>query len=350
MSGTQDADKISGYIELSRRMGIKVLAPDINFSAGNFTVDNGAIRFGLSAIKTVGEVAVKNILNERKKGKFKSPAEFCGRLDIKQVPRRSMENLIKCGAFDSLEKRRTALLASLDSIMAAGTQRHRERQSKAINLFGEEELFVTNAELPDVKERSHKEILSWEKETLGFYISGHPLDEFREKFSVFKSSRELEKFAGKRIKIGGIITDVRRMMTKKGDSMARFKLEDFDGVIDAILFPKNFYDNFNAVLPDEIVVVEGRVDTSNDPLQIVAEKVTAAENYAADFWLNIPAQIDTPETFDGLRKIFEEYAGWSQVFLNRGGKWKKLDKKISDGSILREELKTLLGAENVRLY
>ena len=350
MSGTPDADKVTGYIELSRKMGINVLAPDINFSEGYFTVEGGAIRFGLSAIKTVGEAAVTNILNERTFGKFRSLADFCGRLDVKKVPRRSLENLIKCGAFDSLDKRRTALLESLDSAMAAGIKRQLERNSGAINLFGADDLHGANAEIPDVKERSPKEILAWEKETLGFYMSGHPLETFREKFSAFKSCKDLGRFAGKRVKVGGIITDVRRVTTKKGDSMAFIKLEDFDGEIDVTIFPKIFYEAFKVALIDEIVVVEGRVETSGDAIQILADKVTEAETYAADFWLTIPAPLETPATIGELRKIFSRHEGWSQVFLNRSGKWKKLDKKISDSPALRDELKKLLGAENVRLY
>ena len=348
MSGTPDAEKVAGYIELSRRMGIKVLPPDINFSEGHFMVESGAIRFGLSAIKTVGDNSVINILNERAFGKFKSLTEFCGRLDIKKVPRRSLEKLIKCGAFDSLDKRRTALLAALDSVLEAGIKRQQERAGGAINLFDNDELHATNAALPNVKERSPQEILAWEKETLGFYISGHPLENFREKLSALKSSKDLEKFSGKRVKVGGVITNLRQVMTKKGESMAFLTLEDFDGEIDVTIFPKNFYENFNAAQVDEIVVVEGRVDTARDAIQIFADKVTAAKNYVPDFWLTIPAPLETPATYDGLRKIFDDNGGRSQVFLNRNGIWKRLTKKISDTSLVK--LKNLLGAENVRLY
>ena len=139
-------------------------------------------------------------------------------------------------------------------------------------------------------------------------------------------------------------------MTKKGDSMAFITLEDFDGEIKVTLFPNVFNDTFNVALVDEIVIVEGRVESGNDGIQIFANKVTAAEVYAADFWLTIPAQLETPETLKGLQKIFTEHAGWSQVFLNRLGKWKKIAPKISDSAVLRKQLRNLLGAENVRLY
>lgn len=350
MSGTPDVDKIAGYIELSRRMGIKVLAPDINAGSTHFTVDGGAIRFGLAAIKTVSEGTVDYIVDERQRGKFKSLADFCGRLEAQKVPRRSLENLIKCGAFDSIDKRRTALLTALDSAMEAGSKRYHERQSGAINLFGEEELHETNSTLPDVKERLPNEILAWEKDTLGFYISGHPLDDLREKFSALKTSKDLDKCIGRRIKVGGLITDVRRIMTKRGASMAFLKLEDFDGTINVTLFPNVFSKSFNVALAGEVVVVEGRVDSSNDTLAILADSITAAATYAPDFWLTIPEQLDKPATLAKLKKIFAEHVGNSRVSLNRFGEWKRLQQKISDSTVLRRELITLLGAGNVKIY
>lgn len=348
MSGTTDPDKVSAYIELSRRMGIKILPPDINASAAHFTVDGKAIRFGLSAIKSVGDVAVENIVAERQRGKFKSPADFCGRLDPRNVPRRTVESLIKCGAFDTLERRRTALLEAVDSLIAAGSQRLHERKSGAINLFGDDELHDAAVNLPDVKD-SRQTVLAWEKETIGFYISGHPLDNFRDKISALTSSTELGgKAQGKRVKVGGLVTNVRQITTKRGDLMAFLTLEDFDGAINVTIFPNIFYSVMNVALPDDVVVVEGRVDHSNEAVQVLADKVTSAETYAPDFWLTIPAQLATAAELDKLKKIFDAHAGFNQVFLNVRGKWKRLPQKIS--ADLRDELSTLLGAENVRLY
>ncbi len=352
MSGTQDVDKITAYIELARRMKIKVLAPDINLSAAHFTIDKGAIRFGLSAIKTIGEAATENIIYEREQGGvFKSLTNFCGRVDLKNFTRRGLENLIKSGAFDGLDNRRATLLEMLDSAMAAGSQMRRERQSGAINLFGEEE-FIAPVEKISAVECSKKEILAWEKETLGFYLSGHPLEDFRDKLSDLTSSTAINdgKFLNKRVKVGGVITEARRITTKRGDTMAYLKLEDFDGVIDVTVFPNVFYRTLNVALLDEIVVVEGRGDSNSDTNQILAEKIIRAEDYVPDFWLTIPAQIENSETFDKLKKIFAENAGDSKIFLNRRGVWKKIGAKISDSFSLREELKLLLGNENVRTY
>ena len=352
LSGAVDVEKISSYIELSRRLRIKILAPDVNASEAHFTVDGGAIRFGLTAIKTVSEAAVKSILDERKHGgKFKSLADFCGRLDAKNVPRRSVENLIKCGAFDGLDRRRTALFMSLDAAMTAGSKLQLERRYGAINLFDEGELPEVSVIIPNVKEYSAKELLAWEKETLGIYLSGHPLDDFREKISSLTRSKNLSyKLSGKRVKVGGIITNARQITTKKGDTMAFLTIEDFDGAIDVTLFPNVFKQSFNVAMPDEIVVAEGRVDVAGEKIQILADKVTRADEYASDIWLKIPAQLETPATIDELKKIFAENAGLNRVFLNRHDKWIKLDKKISDAPAVLNELKILLGRENVRLY
>lgn len=351
MSGTADIEKVSGYIELARSMGVKVLAPDINISEAHFTVDDGKIRFGLAAIKSVGELAYVNIVRERKRGgKFRSLADFCGRIDSKKVSRRALEHLIKSGAFDSIDKRRNALLQALDSMITFGVEQHFERQRGSISLFDDEELHRTFGPIPDVKEVSLKEILAWEKEMLGFYISGHPLDVFREIISSLTSSKNLNSKIGKRVKIGGLITEVRRVMTKKGETMAFIKVEDFDGAIDVTIFPVIFYKAMSITTLNEIIVVEGRVEYSDEGVQILADTVTKAETYEPDFWLTIPAELDTPATNDALKKIFDGYSGYGQIFLNQGGKWKKITQKIANGPELCGKLKNLLGEKNVRLY
>ena len=349
LSGTPDADKVSAYIELARRMGIKILPPDINISEARFTVDGEAIRFGLAAIKSVGETAVATIIAERERGNFKSLANFCGRLDPKNVSRRATENLIKCGAFDSLDKRRSDLLGSLSSVMVSGWQRQQERMSGAINLFGDDELDQTLGTVP-AQSVPMQTILAWERETLGFYVSGHPLDPYREIISALKSAGSLGNKIGKRVKVGGIIREVRQITTKKGDRMAFVTLEDFDAMINVTIFPNVFYHVMNDLVVDDVVVVSGRVERSGDGLQVLADSCVKANVYAPDFWLNIPAALDTPTIRDALKKIFAEYAGDSSVYLLQRGKWTRLAPKIADGPELRGALKNLLGAENIRLY
>lgn len=350
MSASADADKVAAYVELSRQSGVKVLAPDINSSDVQFSVDGGAIRFGLSAIKTVGESASESIIAERKRGgKFKSLEDFCARVDVKNCPRRSLEKLIKCGAFDSLDTRRTALLESLDIAIASGAKKQFNRKYGAISLFGDDEIPF---KLRDVPERPKKEILAWEKEILGFYVSGHPLDDFRENFSGLTTSLEINdgKLIGRRIKIGGIVTRVQRITTKRGDPMAFLELEDFRGKVSVTLFPNVFYDTINIAVPDEIVVVVGKVDGNNDAFQILADSVIAAKDYAPDFYLTLPETLDTPATLDELKKIFAANVGDRKIFIKHGGRWRKTFHKVSDTLEVRDALKNLLGEKNFRAY
>ncbi|MBR4382753.1 MAG: DNA polymerase III subunit alpha [Selenomonadaceae bacterium] len=350
MSAVADADKVAAYVELSRNMGIKVLPPDINSGEVNFSVDNGAIRFGLSAVKTVGESTSESIIAERKRGgKFKSLEDFCARVDLKSCPRRSLEKLIKCGAFDSLDTRRTALLESLDIAIASGAKKQFNRKYGAISLFGDDEIPF---KLLNVPERPKKEILAWEKEILCFYVSGHPLDDFRENFSGLTTSAEINdgKFLGKRVKFGGIVTDVRRIMTKRGDPMAFLQLEDFCGKVDVTLFTKVFNDAINLVVPDEIVVVNGKVESKDDSVLILADSVIAAKDYAPDFYLTLPKTLDTPATFDELKKISAANVGDRKIILNRDGCWRRTLLKISDTPEVRAALKNLLGEKNFRAY
>ena len=350
MSAAADADKVSAYVELSRQTGVKVLAPDINSSEVHFSVDGGAIRFGLSAIKTVGEVASENIIAERERGgKFKSLEDFCARVDVKNCPRRSLEKLIKCGAFDSLDTRRTALFESLDIAITAGAKKQFNRRSGAISLFGDDEVPF---KLRDVPEVSKNEILAWEKDILGFYVSGHPLEDFRENFSGLTTSTEVNdvKLVGRRVKVGGIVTGVRRVTTKRGDPMAFLELEDFRGKIGVTLFPNVFYETMNVAELDKIVVVTGKVDLNNDSIGILADSVIAAKDYAPDFYLTVPETLDTPATLDELKKISETHAGDRIIFVKRGGRWRKTFHKISDTPEVRAALKNLLGEKNFRAY
>ena len=345
-----DADKVAAYVELSRNMGVKVLPPDINAGDVHFSVDDGAIRFGLSAIKSVRENASEKIIVERKRGgKFKSLEDFCARVDSKNCPRHSLENLIKCGAFNSVDSRRTALLESLDIAIASGAKKQLNRKRGAISLFGDDEIPF---KLLDVPERPKKEILAWEKEILGFYVSGHPLDDFRENFSGLMTSAEINdgKLLGKRVKFGGIVTKLQRIMTKRGDPMAFMQVEDFCGKVEVTLFTNVFNATINVALPDEIVVVCGKVETKDDSILVIADSVIAAKDYAPDFYLTLPETLDTPATRDELKKIFVAHEGDRKIFLNRDGHWRRTLQKVSDTPAVRAALKNLIGEKNFRAY
>ena len=355
MSSVMDNDKVSAYVELTRSMGIEVLGPDINLSGVHFTVENNSVRFALSAIKNLGEHVIKKVIAVRDSGgNFSSLADFCIRVDLKEFTRRSLENLIKCGAFDSIDNRRTAILESLDSAFHEGQRKKSEYASGQLGLFGEEEMQGNGYKIPDIPERPKNEILAWEKETLGFYISGHPLDEFKEKFSNLTSIKEISAgkiTTNKKIKVGGIITSAKRFTTKKGDLMAFLTLEDFSDSIKITIFPQLFNYCMNLIIPDEIIVVAGKLEVG-EVNQILADKIILANDYLPDVYLKISAELENPATYEKLEKIFAENRGKSSVFMNKFGKWKKLgdDKKISYNEKTFEQLKNLLGEENIKIY
>ncbi len=375
MSSVMDNDKVSIYAEMTRNLGIEVLQPDINLSGVHFQVEirkeelgientaphsslltpnSPKIRFALSAIRNVGEVAISRVVEIRERdGKFKSLVDFCRRINLNDFTKRAMENLIKSGCFDSISKRRTALLESLNDAFHEGRKSQCDMKSGQVGLFGEEEQ-ESNFELPLIPERPKNEILAWEKEALGFYLSGHPLDAYADKIKNLISLKKIKNKnfeTGKRVKVGGIISETKRFTTKRGDMMAFATLEDFSDSLKITIFPAVFQTCMNSILPEEIIVVSGKVETSGDSVQILADKIVGVEDYQPDFYLTISAQFENSETYDKLLEIFETRKGDSTIFLQRFGKWKKLtDKKISDSEQLRAELKNLLGAENVKIY
>ena len=376
MSSVMDNDKVSVYAEMTRSLGIEVLPPDINLSGVHFQVeverlkgekvesDNHSnfspfhlstcpppkIRFAMSAIRNVGEIAISRVVEVRERdGKFKSLTDFCRRVHLNDFTKRALENLIKAGCFDSISKSRTALLESLDDAFHEGYKSRRDLESGQVGLFGEVEQ-ENNFELPLIPERPKSEILAWEKEALGFYLTSHPLDAFADKIKNLISLQKIKSKIfenGKRVKVGGIIADAKRLTTKRGDMMAFARLEDFTDSIKLTIFPQVFQNCMNSIVPEEIVIVSGKVEISSDAVQILADKVIAVEDYQPDIYLTITAQVD----FNKLTAIFDRHAGGSAIFLKQLGRWKKLtDKKISYSLELGKELKNLLGAENVKIY
>ena len=302
------------------------------------------------AIRNVGEIAISRVVEVRERGgKFKSLTDFCRRVHLNDFTKRALENLIKAGCFDSISKRRTALIESLDDAFHEGHKSRRDLESGQVGLFGEV-VQENNFELPLIPERPKNEILAWEKEALGFYLTGHPLDAFADKIKNLISLQKIKSKAfenGKRVKVGGIITDAKRLTTKRGDMMAFATLEDFTDSIKLTIFPQVFQNCMNSIVPEEIVIVSGKVEISSDAVQILADKVIAVEDYQPDIYLTITAQVD----FNKLTAIFDRHKGGSAIFLKQFGKWKKLtDKKISYSLELGKELKNLLGAENVKIY
>lgn len=265
----QNMDKIVDYIEDCRHMGIDVILPDINESQNDFTISDGnRIRFGLGAIKNVGDKAIESIVQSRgKSGRYTSILDLCKRVDMRVVNKQVIESLIKSGCFDSLHDNRAKLLAGLDTAMQLGSIANKDRRT------GQKSLFDIGSDLDtfgkgdfgaeiDVDRWSEKEIRQAEKESLGFYMSSHPLNAYKEKIKCLStvSSAEISEHAeGEEVVIGGIITNLKPSTTKRGDPMMYITLEDMKGATACVIFNKELKACQSLLNIDEVVFVKGQI-------------------------------------------------------------------------------------------
>ncbi len=315
------ADKVSWYIGVCRDMGIHVLPPDINTSEAGFAVDGKDIRFGLGAIKTVGETVVTVILQEREKGgRFKDFFDFIRRVDAAKVNKRVVEALIKSGSFSGFGLRRSQMLAIMDAAMDAAQAEQRDRATGQIGLFGEEELAATGAiSIPDLPEIPQEEILREEKELLGFYVTGHPLERYRESLQQVTPIAKCappEMVDGRKIVTGGIISELRVRSTKNGERMASFLLEDLSGSISVLVFPRSYVGSARYIDNDKVVLVEGILKLDEEQPRIFANAVEPLRMPEKEVHLTIGAGKNTSAVQQELSGIFAAFHGRSPVFLH----------------------------------
>lgn len=320
LTSLMTSNKIGEYIEHCKHMGIDILPPDINASYDNFTVDKNSIRFGLAAVKNVGEAALKTIVELRKNdGLFKSLEDFCSRVNSRCINKRALENLIKCGAFDTLGYNRAQFMAVLDQALELGSRKQKDIASGQMDLFGE---FVDNddsidkLEIPNIAEFPKIELLNMEKEITGFYITGHPLEEYKDKIQHLSTIESLaNQKDGKYVSLAGIIRKAKRITTKKGDMMCFIELEDFLGFIEVIVFPKAFYDNINNLVPDIPVVVRGKLDKSDEEIKVLADKIIAIDEYTPEFCIMLKAEQENNDFFTKVKDTLQEHSGPCPVYM-----------------------------------
>lgn len=288
-SGPVKDEKLAQAVEECRRTKISLLPPDINTSEVEFTIEEatpaidlpsrhvgqGKIRFGLAAIKNVGEAAIQGILSSRiKDGKFKSLLDFCHRVDLQKVNRKTLESLIKAGAMDAFGKR-ASMLASLSKFMEESHKEQKRKLAGQTSLFADPQ--VTNDILVDIEELSRTELLAFERELLGFYLTEHPLRPVLSSLSN-KISHQIGELAevntGNSVLIGGVITSVKKILTRQGNSeMAFVKLEDLTGSVEVIVFPRVYAPNKEFLILDKIILVTGKVDFKDERPMVLAEKI-----------------------------------------------------------------------------
>jgi DNA polymerase-3 subunit alpha len=266
-----NTEKIVMYIAECKDMGIRVLPPDINESAVDFRSMDGTIRFGMLAIRNVGEAAIRSVLEFRgQRGKFRNLFQFCEEVDSRTLNKRVLESLVKSGALDSLGWKRSQCMALVDTAIEYGQKVRRDRESGQKGLFSD--LLAGNTAIaepspPDIPEWGVEQRLAFEKETLGFFVSGHPLDHFVAELSRF-SKKSIAELIGEaksvECKIAGIVTDFRTRRTKKGDLMAVFVLEDLTGAVETVVFP-NSYPKFEPYMTaDRPILVSGRFEAEDE--------------------------------------------------------------------------------------
>ncbi len=266
-----NAEKVGAYVEECRALGLEVLPPDVNESRRDFTVVDGQrIRFGLAGVRNVGANAVNAIIEARERdGPFRDLLDFCSRLDARVLNKRALESLIRAGAFASLKSSRRQLLAVLDEALHLAHRRQKEKASGQVSLFddwGEAAGLVPELNLPDVPEFTRHEILAMEKEMLGLYLSGHPLQEYRAKLRALTTANAAEVpqlVPGQQVILGGLVVGMRTITTRKGEPMCFLTLEDLTARVEVVVFPRAYARFRRLLVPDAVILVNGTVHNNN---------------------------------------------------------------------------------------
>ncbi|PJE67297.1 DNA polymerase III subunit alpha [Candidatus Shapirobacteria bacterium CG10_big_fil_rev_8_21_14_0_10_40_9] len=356
-----NTDKVALGVEECRRTGITILPPDINSSGVGFSIEEGMIRFGLSAIKNVGEAAIEAILKARKSGgNFISLSDFCQRVDPQKVNKKVLESLIKAGAMDRFGSR-AAMLAGLEQIRKTGEVEQREKSRGQVSLFEKEEGQKEKAakdDLPQIEEFSRSELLSLERELLGFYLTEHPLSSVLSLLSSEVSHKIYELGEGmetsERVRIGGLVSSLRIVLTKNGkNEMAFVTLEDETGKIEAVVFPKTFTMTRLCWIRDQVVLVDGRLESREEEVSLIVESATPLsatkpkKEEKFDFTIRIPKGI-SPQVLVKLNKLLKENSGGKKgvlVFEVNGAPRKLvLTFGVDFNSKLEKKIKELIGS------
>jgi len=359
-----DADKILRHLSECREKKIEVLPPDVNESQQDFAVVGGKIRFGLAAVKNVGLAAVQSILAAREeKGDFTSLPDFCLKVDLRKVNKRVIESLIKCGAFDSISLQRAQLLAGLEEATDWAQGLERERSNSQMIMFGSLGSAGRHTEplLPGVPEWPDGQRLAFEKETLGFYLTGHPLTPYAatlRRLATVDSQSIRGVPDGQEITIGGVVNALKEINTKKGDRMAFVTLEDLQGVVEVIIFAELFKNSSLLLKGEEPVFIKGRVDAGEENTKVIAGEVfsfdEAVKKLTSSVHLRVRSEGLGREDLVAIKEIFQDYRGNCPAYLHLilpekreavidlGDEW-----KLNSSEQLVQRMRDLLGYEAV---
>ncbi|MCP4694709.1 MAG: DNA polymerase III subunit alpha, partial [Desulfobacterales bacterium] len=364
-SEMHSSDGVVKYIAECRDGGVPVLPPEINESDKSFAVNNEQIRFGLVAVKNVGEGAIESVLEERKSGPYANLLDFCERVDFKKVNKRVLESLIKCGAFDSFGEHRSSMMASLEEVVDYGQRVQKEKSDPQMGLFdmggGDSGKAVNAPTMAKIEEWEESQRLTLEKEALGFYISGHPLNKWESLLKQFTNTDALvikEATDKQVVRIGGIVQSIRTLRTKKGDMMAFVLIEDMNGAVEAVVFPEAYAQAQDLLAIDEAVLVQGQVQRDEKAVKIIADVVVAMdkaeETWTASIRLNIDVNRADRSLLEQLKEALKRHPGSCPVYLHFQDP-KKFETvvslpdpyKLAAGAALTREMNALLGPNSL---
>lgn len=367
-----DSEKVAYYIRFAKGIGIEVLPPSINESYAKFTVEDGRIRFGLSAVKNVGENIIDSIVKSRlKHGKFKDLVDFCSNIEIQSINKRVVESLIKAGAFDCFGKYRSQLSLVYEKIIDSVINSRKKNIKGQISLFSQIEDSSIEIQYPSIKEFMKRDMLSMEKEMTGLYLSGHPLDEYEKtlklqtdtKISDIITRETLEESFieesrvrdGDKVIVGGILSQVSRKITKNNDMMAFARLEDLYGIMEIIIFSKNFQRFKSLIYDDSMVLVKGRISIREEEQpKLICEIIEPLMRIDTEkLYILIKEQQDIRNTLKEVKPLLINFSGSVPVYLCTQKERKKFrldrDLWVKSDPDLMGILKKRFGDSNVKI-
>ena len=364
-----NAGKCSEYMLHCRKMGIEILPPDINRSESSFSVEDGKIRYALSAVKGIGRPVMEAIEAERAlNGPFKSLRDFCERLSGREVNKRTLENFIKAGAFDCFGGTRRQYMQVYSLILDQVSQERKNNLTGQMNLFdfmGEEAGKQFEIRLPDVGEFNKEEKLAFEKEVTGIYISGHPLEKYEEKWRKNVSAVTTDFLPdeesgipkvgdGNRVTVGGMITAKTIKYTKTNQTMAFLTLEDLLGTMEIIVFPKSYEQYSGMIDTDAKVFIRGRVSVEEDrPSKLILERVIPFSEVPAEIWIRFPDRDAFEQEEKDIRDIVSPFPGTDRVivYLEKERAMKRMNcfTDAEDAGGVLVTLKQKFGGDNVKV-
>jgi len=358
-SEMHSTDGVVKYISECRTHDVPVLPPDINESDKTFAVSGEKIRFGLVAVKNVGEAAIESIIETRHEGGFKTLYDFCERVDMGKVNKGVLVSLIKCGAFDSTGIARSRLFAALEDVMDYGQTIQHEKADAQMSLFAvcEDSAGINRPPLPQIEEWDENQLLSMEKESLGFYITGHPLNRYEPIIQKFTNANALsiQEFSDTSgVRMAGIVKSSKVIKTKKGDLMAFVALEDMHGATEVVVFTAAYAAASHLLTDDNPILVEGRVQKDEKSVKILADKIvpidSAEETWTASIHLNLEVTRTDRSLLESLQTLLQKHNGTCAAYIHLRNPEKAEavialpeTLKLKAGHALKKEVDTLLG-------